>query len=433
MKSVCVDGYNLALAQGSGIATYGRNLLTNLREMGFSTQVLYGPTSPRQNSDLLNEIALTDAKAPRRTKPGLARSVSTLTSRFGRKVYPIQPSKEVIWPGDGAQKPSADRLWASRDLFNLSKRAFQTYRTFTPVTFDPETSNGTPPDIVHWTCPLPLKAPDRLNVYTFHDLIPLRLPHTTLDDKRTYLALCHRILKEADHILAVSETTKNDVVRLLGADPEKITTTYQSVDVSAELSRQTDEEAASQIEGVFNLGWKEYFLFFGAMEPKKNLGRIVEAYLSSRTKTPLIVVTGRSWLQGDETSLLSQTLRDPANGIRQIDYLPAHLLASLVRGAKATLFPSLYEGFGLPVLESMSLKTAVLGSTAGALPEISGDAALLVDPLDVEALKKGILALDNDDDMRHEFERRGSLQSAKFSPAAYRARLQAVYKVIVTP
>jgi glycosyltransferase involved in cell wall biosynthesis len=103
---------------------------------------------------------------------------------------------------------------------------------------------------------------------------------------------------------------------------------------------------------------------------------------------------------------------------------------SLIRGARAVLFPSLYEGFGLPVLEAMALSTAVLTSTGGALPEVAGDAALLVDPHDVQAIKMGISALDVDEDLRSELERRGPVQAAKFSPASYQARLLQAYSAV---
>jgi len=101
---------------------------------------------------------------------------------------------------------------------------------------------------------------------------------------------------------------------------------------------------------------------------------------------------------------------------------------SLIRGARATLFPSLYEGFGLPVLESMLLGTPVLTSTEGSLPEVAGDAALLVDPYDVDAIRQGILTLDADEDLRSELSARGREQAEKFSPERYQARLEEAYR-----
>ena len=107
--------------------------------------------------------------------------------------------------------------------------------------------------------------------------------------------------------------------------------------------------------------------------------------------------------------------------------MPFSLLISLIRGAKATLFPSLYEGFGLPVLESMALSTAVLTSTGGSLPEVAGDAAISVDPYDVQAMTRGLRALDADEALRDDLVRRGLTQAAKFSVEAYQGRLSAMY------
>ena len=110
--------------------------------------------------------------------------------------------------------------------------------------------------------------------------------------------------------------------------------------------------------------------------------------------------------------------------------MPFSMLISLIRGAKATLFPSLYEGFGLPVLESMALSTAVLTSTGGSLPEVAGDAAVIVDPYDVQAMTRGIQALDADEGLRLDLQARGLVQAGKFTPEAYQARLADLYRKV---
>ena len=116
--------------------------------------------------------------------------------------------------------------------------------------------------------------------------------------------------------------------------------------------------------------------------------------------------------------------------LRKYDYMPRGVLLDLVRGAKATLFPSLYEGFGLPVLESMMLGTPVLASRAGSLPEIASDAALLVDPYDIDEMAKGLRLLDSDTDMLGELSQLGRVRAANFSPSAYAERLRTLYRDI---
>ncbi|HAD84316.1 MAG TPA: glycosyl transferase family 1 [Brevundimonas sp.] len=439
MTRICIDGFNLALSRGTGIATYGRNLLSNLQAIGFSTEVLYGPEGVSRSTHLLNETALVDAERPPKKlnrKEKTRRFIQTLGARFGRTAYPITPSGEVIWPSRGGGRPAADRFWAAPSLFAHANRSIAAYGAGTPLTFQ-KTAEAPPPDVMHWTTPLPIRAKGVPNIVTFHDLIPLRLPHTTMDNKSVYLNLCRQAVRNADHIAVVSETTRQDVERILGVSPDRITNTYQAVALPAQLTTRAQQDVELELEGIFNLGWKSYFLHFGAIEPKKNLGRIVEAYLASGSQTPLVLIGGRAWLDEGETALLSQVKRDggpSADRIRQYEYMPFSLLISLIRGAKATLFPSLYEGFGLPVLESMALSTAVLTSTGGSLPEVAGDAAVIVDPYDTQAIARGIQALDADAALRDDLVMRGKLQAARFTPEAYQSRLLDLYtKIGVTP
>ncbi|WP_191557874.1 glycosyltransferase family 4 protein [Brevundimonas aurantiaca] len=435
MTSICIDGFNLALAKGSGIATYGRNLLENLKTIGFETQALYGPPSPRRASNAANEAGLVDAERPPQKLSRKEKSVrfrETLLTRLGREAYPILPSGEVIWPSRGGGRPAADMFWAAQNLFFYANRGFAAYRKETPLSFDVK-PDAQSPDAMHWTTTLPIYAKGKVNIYTIHDLIPLRLPHTTLDDKAVFASLCQTIAKRADHIAVVSETTRQDVIRLLGVSEDRVTNTYQAVNIPPELMSRDQADVQTEIEGIFGLGWKNYFLHFGAIEPKKNLGRIVEAYLASGSQTPLVLIGGRAWLDEGEVALLNQVKRDggpSADRIRQYDYMPFSMLISLIRGAKATLFPSLYEGFGLPVLESMALSTAVLTSTGGALPEVAGGAAVLVDPYDAHAISRGIRALDADEGLRKDLSQRGLTQAEKFSPSVYRSRLVDLYEKV---
>ncbi|WP_428153214.1 glycosyltransferase family 4 protein [Brevundimonas sp.] len=427
VSAICIDGFNLALPKGSGIATYSRNLLTAFEDIGISGQVLYGP--PAKDSRKISEVTLADAHREPAKGKKLDRFKKTAMSQFGRSAYPIVPSDDVIWSSRGGGRPPADCFWAAGNLFHYAHRCFQAYGQVTPVSFA-ENEGPARPDAVQWTATLPLYAKSAANIYTIHDLIPLRLPHTTMEDKQRYLRMCEFIAKKADHISVVSETTKNDVIKLLGVSADRITNTYQSVSIPHSILSRSAAQVALEVEGVFDLGWKEYFLYFGAIEPKKNVGRIVEAYLASGVERPLVIVGGRAWLEEGEVALLDQVQRDGTRAgkrIRRYDYMPYSMLVSLIRGARATLFPSLYEGFGLPVLESMLLDTAVLTSTGGALPEVAGDAAMMVDPYDVPAITRGIQALALDDDLVDDLVKRGLARAAAFSPQAHAERVRAMY------
>lgn len=427
MTRICIDAMNIGLAKGSGIATYGRNLIRALNGAGYESQILYGPQHNYAKRALLNEIALVDPVAPKGKKWRDRREL--FLTPFGATARPVLPTDDVIWPAKGGGRPKVEAFWSAPRVYGRADQWWSLTKGFSPVGFDGRGLQQTP-DIMHWTTVMPLKARGAANVYTIHDLIPLKLPHTTLDNKRRFLRICRTIARRADHIAVVSEATRRDVISLLGVPEDRVTNTYQSVAIPPKYLASTEEEVAGELEGVFRLGWKNYFLWFGALEPKKNLGRIVEAYLAANTDIPLVIVGGRAWLEEDEMQLMHQARQDKKirkKKLKFFQYLPFSVLVSLIRGARATLFPSLYEGFGLPVLESMSLGTPVLTSNVSSLPEVAGDAALMVDPYDVHEITRAIRALAFDDDLCADLSARGRVQAERFSQAAYEARLKDMY------
>jgi glycosyltransferase involved in cell wall biosynthesis len=360
LPRICIDGFNLALPNGSGIATYARNLVGCQATLGFETQILYGPPRQLRSNPTLKEVSLFDAP-PNATAFGeLSNRLGWIAPPFARNAKRIERSGVVITQQIVAQAPPVDVFWSAPDVFHRANRSFATYRGLTPIRLGSGPSGA---DLMHWTCPLPMRTPGAANIYTFHDLVPLRLPFTTLDNKSRFYSLCKQLLRKADHILSVSEATKRDLMTVFGTPEHRITTTYQSVDLSRFVESKSDEDVEREIRGVFNLDWRGYFLFFGGVEPKKNLPRIIQAYLSSGVDAPLILVAGPGWLDDQQMRLMREdlvgvrALRDRVirreDRVRRYEYLPLSLLVSLIRGAKATLFPSLYEGFGLPVLESM--------------------------------------------------------------------------------
>ncbi len=194
-----------------------------------------------------------------------------------------------------------------------------------------------------------------------------------------------------------------------------------------------------EIEGVFGLKFQGYFLYFGSIEPKKNVGRLIEAYLAAGIETPLVLVAAQAWKTEEELRLMRNDdhLRYlvEADGttrvkrkIYQFDYAPFPVLVSLIRGARAVLTPSLYEGFGLPLLEAMTLGTPALASNQSSHPEIGGDAAVLVDPYDTRAMAEAIRRLDEDAELRAMLAARGPRQAEHFSAERYQARLRALYE-----
>ncbi|WP_197075456.1 MULTISPECIES: glycosyltransferase family 4 protein [Sphingomonas] len=434
MKNILIDGYNLGLEKGTGVATYARNLSYEIGHLGYRTSVLYGNRAAPSRQPLMREIAFFDSNVGERNRSLeiIEQFHRALLGPLGHVAAEVPITGKVIARQYSARMPHYDTLYNATDVFKRSQSAFKLWGEVSNVRLPVR------PDLVHWTYPIPLRVKKTTNIYTLHDLVPLRLPYATLDHKRRYFSLLKKLDRTADHFVTVSECSRRDLIEVAGIAPERITNTYQSVDIPAKYRDKSDEQVAREVEGATGTGFKEYFLFWGSIEPKKNIGRMLEAYLASKVDTPLVMVGAQAWKSEQELRLLDNAslewfqIADRSilhrKRVIQLQYAPFSLLVSLIRGAKAALFPSLYEGFGLPVLEAMSLGTPVLCSDTSSLPEVAGDAALMIDPYDTAAISQAIRTLDADDDLRAELSRRGLEQAARFSPAIYRDHLAALYQ-----
>ncbi len=434
-----LDGYNLALDQGTGVATYARNLSFALGRLGYETGVLYGTRAAPSLNKLIREIAFFDERVGDTATWLLAlrRLRGLFRAPLGEIAGQVPITGTVISTTFNDRLPHFDELWNAQDLFQQSAAHFRFYGNRLKVRL------RRPPKLMHWTYPLALRVPGAKNIYTMHDLVPLRLPYTTLDNKRRYWRLNRMLARQADHIVTVSEASKRDIVNLLGCPEEKVTNTYQAVDIPARLRNLPPEDASAEVRGSFGLEPQRYWLFFGAIEPKKNVGRMIQAYLASGVEDPLVIVGKKAWESEKELRLLfDDHIRhlvlegDQLKTKRKImllDYAPFRLLVALIRGARGMLFPSLYEGFGLPVLESMLLGTPVITSNTASLPEVVGDAALMVDPYDITQLVQAIRAMDRDPELRARLAAAGPERAALFSPERYAARLAQLYTRLGVP
>ena len=420
--NILIDAYNIALPQGTGVATYGRNLARAAMGLGHRVGLLFGNRAGSSRRALLNEVALAegDEAAPRAARFAPARLAETV-----RGLIATRPAREIPLSGD-VILPQLMRIegvsyWNVPNLYRQANAAFRATGGLTRVA-----APGV--DLVHWTYPLPVRVPGALNVYTLHDLVPLRLPYATADQKRHYFRLCHHLVRSADHILTVSECSRQDIIRMLGADPARVTNLYQPTDIARLIEGVSPDRIALEVEGLLGAGMRGYYLFFGALEPKKNLARLLEAHLMSGSRHPLVIVGAPGWGSERDVALLKQLAElDTAKRIKWLGYLPRQTLATAIAGARAVMFPSLYEGFGLPVLEAMSLGTPVVTSTTSSLPEVAGHVALMIDPYDARALARAINALDDDDSAVAELGQRGLVQAERFSAGAYRHRLAEFY------
>lgn len=432
---IFLDGYNLALEQGTGVATYARNLSFALRDLGAEVGVLYGTRAAPSRDPLIREIAFFDERVG--TPPAwlvLARRITRmLNSPFGERAVAVPMTGQVIARNFSDRLPHFEEIWNAREVFQQAHAQFRVLNRRLPV----HLPQGAMPHIMHWTYPLPLMLPGARNIYTLHDLVPLRLPYTTLDNKRRYFRLQRLLARDADHLVTVSEASKRDIVSLLGVPEERVTNTYQTVHIPRNFAEAPFEQVRAEIISSFGLEAQKYWLFFGAIEPKKNVGRLIQAFLASGVEGPLVIVGKKAWKSDQELRLLFDDhirwLAQEGDSLRTrhkvmlLDYAPFRLLVNLIRGARAVLFPSLYEGFGLPAAEAMLLGTPVITSNTSSLPEVVGDAALTVDPYDISDLVGAIQAVDRDPALRARLAHDGPRQATLFSPDRSAARLAALY------
>jgi glycosyltransferase involved in cell wall biosynthesis len=423
---VGIDGFNLALPKGTGIASYARTLAEALHGLGRRIDLIYGLNVHPESADELRETlffaALAEGRSgeepPERVTLG-GRARGLLLSPAARDLVEVPISGRVVRRGVATHVPAFDRLFTLHRLFWLGRRYLKRYGRLLPVRM------VEPPAVMHWTYPVPVRLLGARNVYTIHDIVPLRLPYLSLEDKAYHERLLRACILSADHILTVSQASRDDILDFLGAAPDAVTAIHQAVSESFSL-RETSEVEARKLASLFDLEPQGYFLFYGATEPKKNIGRLIEAYLNASIERPLVIAGPAGWHSKEELRLLNgahgKTLTR-ASQIRRIDYLPVKHLGLLLRGARALVFPSLYEGFGLPPVEAMLAGVPVITGDAGALPEIVGDAGLLVDPYDTDAIGAAMARIDSDADLRANLIAMGTSRARLFALGPYRDAL----------
>lgn len=257
----------------------------------------------------------------------------------------------------------------------------------------------------------PLMAPCPV-VVTVHDLSFIRYPRLFRPANRLYLRLFTRLsVRRARRIIAVSVHTAEETVRLLGVAREKVRVVYHGVDPIFRPLPPEDVAAFRASRGLPD----RFVLFVGTLEPRKNLVRLIEAFARSRADagTVLVLAGARGWY--DEEIFATVERLGLSARVRFPGYVPNDELPFWYNAAYLFAYPSLYEGFGLPVLEAQACGTPVLTSSASALPEAAGDGALMVDPHNVEAIADGLHRLLTDETLRGVLRQRGLEHAARFS------------------
>ena len=338
--------------------------------------------------------------------------LSKLRTALGGGPKPTIPRPAVTSPASGA-KPAAStttpKLKKTRAPLRFAWRFVNSVYSTTQFTRKRY-------DLYHEPnfVPLPGRLP---SVVTIHDLSPVLYPQWHPAERIHYFERHFTPnIRRMSHILAVSEFARREIIATLGIPADRVTRTYNGV--REHLAPLAPEETARTLR---ELGLPpRYLLHVGTIEPRKNLDMLLRTYCGLpaelRESCPLVLVGSWGWRM-EATAEYYEAEARHKNVIRP-GYLPDHALAAVYNGARALLFPTLYEGFGMPAAEMLACGGAVISSTAGAVAEVLGPCGHQIDPHDVDGWRAALVRIITDDDWREQLRQGGPEQAAQFTWAA---------------
>lgn len=272
-----------------------------------------------------------------------------------------------------------------------------------------------PIDLLH--CPdfIPPRYSSIPTVITVHDLAFLHWPHFLTETSAAYYGQIDRSVHHAKHVIAPSESTKQDLVRLLGVPDDHVSVIYEAANPL--FQPLPLDETRQQITQQYDLPQK-YILYVGTVEPRKNIDGLLRAFrhLLDRynvSDTALVIAGGFGWLYEETEQVVEELNLDKS--VRFLGRVPDDDLHSLYVGARCHVHVAHYEGFGLTPLEAMACGTPTIVSNISSLPEVVGDAALLVDPSDAEEIAIAMHRLLTNDDLHSELRQKGFRRAGCFS------------------
>lgn len=269
-------------------------------------------------------------------------------------------------------------------------------------------------DVLHSPDFIPPFRRNFKSVITIHDLNFLLYPHFLTPESASYYGQIDQAVRNCDHIIAVSKSTKRDVIRLTGAPENKITVVYEA---PSPVFRPLDDPAvAEQVKQHFGID-KGFILFVSTIEPRKNVPALLMAFRQLlddyRPDVHLVLAGEKGWLFDDVFALV-----DKLNLHKRVYFLGRVTVDELLRlynAAQMLVHPAFYEGFGLPTLEAMACGTPVVASNTSAIPEVVGDAAMLVDPTDVDGMTVAMWRVLNEPGLRQNLVDKGLKRVRNFS------------------
>lgn len=261
------------------------------------------------------------------------------------------------------------------------------------------------------------------SIVTIHDLSYIRVPETASPSLKKYLdVVVPRSIALATHVHAVSETTRQDIITLYNTPPEKVSVIFNAVE-----SRFKPVDISKAILTKYHIPDAPYIISVGTVQPRKNYSRLVKSLvqLCRKHDVHLVIAGGRGWLEDEFYATIQQT--GMTDYVHVTGFVADEDLPALYSGAICMAYPSLYEGFGIPVLEAMACGVPVLTSTTSSLPEVAGDSAILVNPYDIDAIQDGLERLISDQDLRETLSQKGLSQAQKFTWEQSARQLKRLY------
>lgn len=278
-----------------------------------------------------------------------------------------------------------------------------------------------PVDVVHGPNFVVPPTREAAQLMTVHDLTSVRFPEMCDRNTRQYPHLIRRALRRGAHVHAVSRSVADEIIDEFRVERERVHVVPNGVDAPV---------GGDSSKGRALVGGDRYVLSIGTIEPRKNLAGLVRAFDRAAAEDPsvrLVLAGGDGWgAAGVDQAIASARHRDRINRLGRVDDATR---ADLLAGATALVYPSVYEGFGLPPLEAMAAGVAVIATRVGAIPEVLDDAALLVD-LDDDAIAHGLLTLLGDDALRAQLVERGHARAGMYSWDTTAASMVEVYRAI---
>lgn len=271
----------------------------------------------------------------------------------------------------------------------------------------------------------------RRSILTVHDLSFLVYPEHAVPTLARYLRrVVPPSVARASLVVADSESTRHDLIRHLGAPPDKVAVVWGGVDPS--FRPITDQVTLARVRQRYQAE-PPFVLSVGTLEPRKNYGRLLEAFAALRRELSqpirLLIAGGKGWLYDDIFRQQRSLGLDEA--VAFLGFVPEDDLPALISLAQVFVYPSLYEGFGLPVLEAMACGAPVIAANTSALPEVAQGAALLVDPSDVAALAGAMRRVLEDEGLRQELSERGQERAATFTWERAAAQMLTLYQKVL--